>query len=318
MEVAASQFLRAVRGTRSQVAFARRLGYRSNPITDWENGRRYPTASEALRACAVAGIDVDAAFARFHGSTAQACLDVAQWLDQLRGSLRIRELADRMGISRHSVSRWLAGRAQPRVPEYFALIDAITGRLPELVAQLVPIERVPALRERFARSIAIRTIAFDEPWTEAIVRLLETSAYRELGTHRAGFIAERLGISLEAEQRALERMEQAGIVELQQGQYQLVSDLVVDTRADLRSMLKLRTHWAGEALRRAGRPGDQDVFAYAIVSVSDEDQQRIASRLREVYREIRAIVSASEPTQRAALITLQMVDWTERAPDASA
>ncbi len=50
MRVAASQFLRAVRGKRSQVAFARRLGYRANPITDWENGRRYPTAAEAMEA----------------------------------------------------------------------------------------------------------------------------------------------------------------------------------------------------------------------------------------------------------------------------
>jgi hypothetical protein len=34
--LAARQLLRAMRGRRSQVAFARRLGYRSNPITDWE------------------------------------------------------------------------------------------------------------------------------------------------------------------------------------------------------------------------------------------------------------------------------------------
>ena len=50
MELAARQLLRALRGKRSQVAFSRRLGYRGNPIADWEAGRRTPTAQEMLRA----------------------------------------------------------------------------------------------------------------------------------------------------------------------------------------------------------------------------------------------------------------------------
>ena len=66
MDLVAQQLLRAVRGKRSQVAFARRLGYRGNPIADWEASRRAPTAAEALRACELSGIDVAAAFARFH------------------------------------------------------------------------------------------------------------------------------------------------------------------------------------------------------------------------------------------------------------
>src|SRR5688572_32772090 len=37
IELATRQFLRALRGRRSQRAFAKRLGYRANPITDWEH-----------------------------------------------------------------------------------------------------------------------------------------------------------------------------------------------------------------------------------------------------------------------------------------
>jgi transcriptional regulator with XRE-family HTH domain len=50
--VLARQFLRAVRGRRSQVAFARRLGYASNVAAEWESGRREPSAADALSACA--------------------------------------------------------------------------------------------------------------------------------------------------------------------------------------------------------------------------------------------------------------------------
>lgn len=72
MEIVARQFLRAVRGARSQAAFSRKLGYRGNPVADWEAGRRFPTAEEALRACERVGIDVHAAFHRFHPVAAPA------------------------------------------------------------------------------------------------------------------------------------------------------------------------------------------------------------------------------------------------------
>src|SRR5262245_25245621 len=133
MEMAevASQFLRAVRGKRSQVAFARRLGYRANPITDWENGRRFPTAAEAVRACERAGIDVSAAFARFYPAAAppERCdnASLCAWLARARGSTPIGELAQRCARSRFSVARWLSGEAQPRLPDFFLLADAITG-----------------------------------------------------------------------------------------------------------------------------------------------------------------------------------------------
>jgi transcriptional regulator with XRE-family HTH domain len=65
VERVASEFLRAVRGKRSQLAFARRLGVRANPMTDWERGVRFPAALEALRAASRTNIDVAAAFRRF-------------------------------------------------------------------------------------------------------------------------------------------------------------------------------------------------------------------------------------------------------------
>ena len=66
MERAAQEILRAIRGSVSQVAFSRMLGYRSNPVSDWEGGRRFPTAEETVRAAARRHIDVRGAFERFH------------------------------------------------------------------------------------------------------------------------------------------------------------------------------------------------------------------------------------------------------------
>src|SRR5688572_28684620 len=103
MELVARELLRAVRGKRSQDAFARRLGYRGNPIADWEASRRAPTAAEALRACELSGIDVVAAFARFHRVPLvvnEGVYQVGPWLSELRGSLATTELAARANCSR--------------------------------------------------------------------------------------------------------------------------------------------------------------------------------------------------------------------------
>jgi hypothetical protein len=72
MEEAARQLIRALRGSRSQVALARRLGYRGNVVAKWEGGQRFPTFGEVLRACGRVGIDVPSALARFHAPSASA------------------------------------------------------------------------------------------------------------------------------------------------------------------------------------------------------------------------------------------------------
>src|SRR5687767_239982 len=120
------EFLVAIRGERSQLAWSRRLGYRSNVAYAWESGRRWPTAAETLRACARAGIDVRAALEKFYGQ-APPWLDeqdlttpqsAAQLLEDLRGSTPILGLAARTGLSRYSISRWLSAQTQPRLPDF--------------------------------------------------------------------------------------------------------------------------------------------------------------------------------------------------------
>lgn len=87
LEVVARQLLRAVGGKRSRVAFARKLGYRGNPVADWEASRGSPTAAEALRACEAAGIDVVAAFARFHRVALARRKGESRWVHGSRSSV---------------------------------------------------------------------------------------------------------------------------------------------------------------------------------------------------------------------------------------
>jgi transcriptional regulator with XRE-family HTH domain len=311
-ERAAAQLVRAVRGRRSQVAFARRLGFRANPVTDWEHGRRWPTAELMLRACARSGIDVPAAFSRFHPAEPLPVKrpqewDLARWLDRMRGRSGIGEVAGRAGFSRFAVARWLKGRSRPLLPDFLRLVDATTGRLPDLVAELVPIDQVPELVPRHAAAQAARNVAFEAPWSEAILRLLETRAYQALPRHEVGWLARRLGIPEEEETRVLSLLTTAAIIERRRRKWVPAGVLTVDTRGRPEALRELRTHWARVGLERAGAPSALDSFSYNVCSLSTADRERVRQLLRAAFREIRSIVAASEPTESVALVILQLV-----------
>ena len=313
MERTASEFLRALRGQRSQVQLARRLGYAANPITEWERGRRFPTVHEVLEIARVCGVDVGAAFARFAPNTRLekhgAGFALAEWLTAARGSTSIGDLAQRADRSRYSVSRWLNGKATPRLPDFLRLLDAITGRVHDWLAEFVPIERVPSVGERYSAALAARRLAFDAPWTEAILRLLETTQYQRSSHHDDAWLAERLGISVEEVSRGLAALTLSGLVRRRGRRYVTDSPFTVDTYAPRAALSSLKQHWSRVAAERVPVARDTDLFAYNVVSVAEADLQRIKLLLRATFREIRTIVAASAPEEVAALINLQLVTF---------
>jgi transcriptional regulator with XRE-family HTH domain len=312
VERSASEFLRSLRGKRSQVQLSRRLGYKGNPVTDWERGERFPTAAEALRAASLSRVDVGAAFARFSLvplEKQRESFDLGAWLALARGTTSINELALRCAASRFSVSRWLKGEAKPRLPDFFRLVDAITGRLPELVAELVEIEQVPSLLPRYRAVQAAKGLAFEAPWTEAMLRLLETRAYRQQRRHHSSMLARALGIGEAEVQLCLERLLRADVIEKRGAGYSVKSQLAVDTQGGKQALNRLKQHWTQVAARRLDEPHPDDFFAYNVVSLSAADLEKVRDKLRAAFREIRSLVAASQPEQVAALINLQIISF---------
>lgn len=311
----ACETLRALRGERSQVAFARRLGYRGNPITDWENGRRAPTITETLRAAQVVGIETGPAFERLlQSSQGSSCPpgtrdEVAAWLDALRGSTSNAALARSSGLSRHSVSRFLSGKSEPRFPDFLRLLDAASTRLEYFIDALVGVDNVPSLERRFEKLEAARRLALDHPWSEAVLRVLETSGYRRCRTPPARYVADKLGLT-EAEARVvLQALLQAGLVSKKGKRFEVSATLSVDTGNDPERLLVQRRHWGRVGQARLEASSSADWFAYNVIAVSREDSTRIEQLLRAAYREVRTIVAESKPEEVAALLTIHMVRW---------
>jgi transcriptional regulator with XRE-family HTH domain len=308
VERLAAQFLRALRGRRSASGFSKLLGYKSNPVRLWEAGKRFPTALEALRICERLGRDVGEAFATFVPRPASIELTdegLAELMDQIRAGLAIGVVADRLGRSRYTVGRWLAAQSRPRLPDFLAYMDVLTGRAIDFVALLVPVERLPAARELMAAKRAAQRLSAEEPWAGAILRMLDTNAYRALAEHREGWLAERLGIPVALENKIIEAFAEAKIIALRGGRYQAIGELrLYRTKRTL-----VKQHWSRVAIQRIEEPSPGDYTSVVICSLSRADLDEIRQRLRRVFREILADVTASKNIETVAVINLQLLEF---------
>jgi hypothetical protein len=311
----ASEFMRTLRGRRSQLGFSRRLGYRTNVAYTWESGRAWPTAAGALSAAARTGIDVQAALGRFYHAPPARLADasattpegVAALLDDLRGRTSVVELARAAGRSRFAVSRWLKGEAEPRLPDFFLMIETSSLRLLDFLGAFTDPAKMPSVSKAWAQLEAARKAAYEVPWTQAVLRLLELTEYQALPRHVPGWIASRLGISVEEEQRCLKLLMHAGQIRQTQGRFRLRDVLAVDTRGDPQAELRVKTWWTQVALER--QLGAEDsVFSYNVFAVSERDLARIRDLYRAYFRQVRSLISESQPSERVALISVQLVE----------
>ena len=320
-ELLARELLVALRGRRSQVAWSRRLGYRSNVAYKWESGRRYPTAAELFRACERGGIDTRASLQRFYGQ-APAWLatlapddpaGVAAMLRDLQGRTPITELAQRVGASRSAVSRWLSGQTQPRLPDFLQLVEAASLRVADLLAALVDPTTLPSLVPLWRQLETRRQGADRYPWTQAILRALELADYGALPAHEPGWIAQRLGIPEEEEARCLAFLRDTEQIRWSGSHYRALP-LAVDTRRHPRIGRRLKAHWYQEAARRAelGAPGQ---FSYNVFTCSRADLERIREEHLRYFHALRAIVGDSAPDEVVAVAGVQLFELTAWTPE---
>jgi DNA-binding phage protein len=315
-EQMAAELIRALRGKRSQLAFSRRLGFRTNVVHTWEAQRRWPTASRSLRVAQRAGVDPRAALTRFYRSAPPwlAALSptspelVERFLADLRGRATIGDVAQRAGKSRFAVARWLKGEAEPRLPDFLRLIEAMSLRVLDFVAAFVDPRQLPSLERRWQKLEAGRRAAFDLPWSHAVLRVLELERYQR-ATHRPGFIARELGISLEEEQRCVDALVSSGQLDWDGARYRVGAQLT-DTRHYPEAGRLLKIWWGKQALERFERD-PAGLFSYNLFAVSERDYERLRELHLAYFRELRSIVAASQPAERVVLAHLSLLPLTD-------
>jgi transcriptional regulator with XRE-family HTH domain len=315
-ETLATELVRSLRGPRSQTSLSRRLGYATNVVYAWEAGRRFPAATDFLRLAARSRVDLRGGLLRFWAGvpgfvtptelTTRA--GVVQLLAHLRRQYKLAELARRTGTSRLTLARWFSGAAEPRLPDLLRLIEAATQRLLEFVAVFVDPERLPSVRRAYRDMQAQLRVAYELPWSHAVLRALELHppAGARRGRDRPS-LAAQLGISPEHERECLRALSRAKQIRRVRGRLRSVRVLTVDTRSDPERNRMLKVHWARVALERLERRAEGDLFSYSLFAVSEADYQRLRALHAAYFEQMRAIVRASVRPERVVLANVQLL-----------
>jgi DNA-binding phage protein len=312
----ASQLLKVLRGQRSQVALGRRLGYRANVAYVWESGRRFPPAQVLFRLGALNRASPDR-IGRFADPGSRAWPVLAEWdaahtaafLKAIAGDATLVDVAAAVGVDRTTVARWLRGATEPRVPELLRFVDAMTHRLVEFVALFADPERLRMLRTVARQLSAQRRMAYELPWSHAVLRALELDAYRAAASPTPDFVASAIGIERPLETQLLSELKAAKIIQKKRGKWSVSRTLTVDTSADPERDRRLKAHWAAVGLERLQNAhGPTDAFhSYNLFSVSHADFARIRDLHLEYYERVRRIVGDSKVADRVVLLNQQLV-----------
>jgi DNA-binding phage protein len=322
-EQLAAQLIRAVRGRRSQLQASRLLGARSNIVHNWEAGRAFPTAALFYRFVEKMTRRSRPSIEHFYQRTPswlddaspQAPEGIVRLLDDLRASRALQDIARATGHSRFAVGRWLKGQAEPRLPDFLRLIDAISLRLLDFLEGLVDPARLPAVADDWSTLQAARRAAYDCPWSHAVLRVLELEDYRQLSRHRAGYIARRLGITRAQETEALELLAASRQVRRRGGRWQPTGSMLVDTRRDALGAKRAREFWT-QVVQERLRADQSTILAYNLFAVSRADLTKIRELERTFFRDLRQIVAQSTPSQVVSLVVLGHVDFNDGAGEA--
>jgi transcriptional regulator with XRE-family HTH domain len=310
----AIDFIRALRGKRSQAAFSRRLGFRSNVLYAWESGRRYPTASTAFWAAKRTGVDIRSGLELFFRTPPEWLKDadlttpkgVVLVLNELRAGARINDLAARSGKSRFALSRWFKGQTEPRLPDFLQLVEMTSLRLLDFLAVMTDPARMPSVAAAWRDLEAGRKVAYEVPWSQAVLRVLELDSYTCLPSHEPGDVAMLLGITPEEAGRCLKALEETGQIRRENGRWVIDRILTIDTRRDAEAGKRLKSWWSEVGLERL-RSGSEGHFSYNLFTVSDEDWALLQELHANYFQSMRRIIAQSTSSDRVVLANLHLM-----------
>jgi transcriptional regulator with XRE-family HTH domain len=317
-----SELVRHLRGPRlSQEALSRRLGYRSNVLYLWEQGRRFPGARAFFSLAHARKVPLLARVREFLGdasrNTARAgargeVLAVAPLLRGLAAGRNATELAALSGYDRNTIARWLAGKSEPRLPELLKFIGITTLRLTDFVALFVDPRQLESTRQIYEQLEAQRRLAYTSPWSHAVLRALELDGYGKR-RHDTGWLAQCLGVSRDVVEQNLTALAQAGQARNEGGRYVLNQVLSVDTHADFEHNLRLKHFWAQVAAERLPKHARErrSLFSYNLFPISRADLERLRELHLEYFQRVRQLVEAARGADHVVLLNLQLVALDE-------
>ncbi len=288
------ELLPLLRGRRSQARFSHFLGYRSNQAHRWETDRTIFLWRHFLHICQRLNLPLEAAcrnILHYHGSLKSA----GPLVSHLLGDERQADSAKRMGVSRSIISRWRRGRIEPSFEQILRIIHGSFCSLTGFLDTLLPNKKLETIAAIAATEKRERELHYRYPWVAALLLCLRTQEYNSLPAHREGFLARKLGITLEDERDAVRELLDIGALE-QEGALLCPSRRGLNTGSDPEGARSIREYWTKRGLSLIQGPlplPPGQMWGYMVFNTNPETARQIRERYLTFFQDLNTIIHSS-------------------------
>jgi len=307
------EILTALRGSRSQMQLSLRMRYGFNQVYRWESGTTRFLWSDFVRVCRTLKIDL-----------AEPLQRVLLYLDKPEdGAALVRHLvsgtnlgvtAKGIAVSRFKLRRWASGESEVPFDQILALLQT-TDSLLGFLQEIVPLAKLPSVAGQAQLRQEIAQALLQYPFLGGVMILLETEAYTQLQSHKEGWMAARMGISLVEERESLARAEDLGLIRSSGGKY-VRAQAILSSRNFPEIEQAMRAYWIQRGIAfdrmRANLPAvERGYFGFLITSLTAEQEAQMRDAIVELGNRITAIaLQPSKGTAKMHILNLQMFSPT--------
>ncbi len=310
------ELLRDIRRPKTQAWLARRLKVSKTQVHRWERGINKMKWQHFLLLCRARNRGISEAIESVTAGKANQDESPASLIKFLAAGLKTGEIAERLGRSRFTVSRWFSSRAEPDLDDVLAAFIAIK----------------PLLLRPFLHAIVSKTFERDHttlfhfpqievdltykyPVIALILRSLELKAYQDADKHTEGYIAAKAGISLSEELAMLKILAEAGLIDFDGYKYRVVNSQL-DTRGDFKGTLRIRKYWLERTIQFLDKieslPNDA-IFRSNVFSVSRSTYTEIKDLYLNFFEELRSTIARDQKSAEiVAVLSMNIFDPCEQ------
>ncbi|MBT3980437.1 MAG: hypothetical protein HOE90_03740 [Bacteriovoracaceae bacterium] len=214
----AIQIIRAARGDKSQNFLNLALGSSFNVVAKWENARKRISWNEFVNICEVLDLPLDNAlnYGCFYNGDIRDCGKLFGHISSGKSSA---EVSNDLGISKSKALRRING-------EKLLLEEMLSGmhyyfsiRFWVFIKSLNLSGEIDCESSDIEIIKQLSDITDEHPSSDILVPYLNTVEYKNMASHKAGFLATCTDIGTEEENKMLNSLESAGIIYFEDGKF---------------------------------------------------------------------------------------------------
>ncbi len=213
------EFLRELRGVRTQRELSQLLGFSFNQVGKWESGVTHFKWRDLFGLCEALKVPFEQYFREqfwsFSGEFRPSLTAEEIWT-QLQGLgapwVPGGSISQDVLRQRKTLKRWASMEQGPDLVEVFQVLDKVPSMLVSFVSYFVDVEKMPSLAPAYEQFVRAMDLVGRQPLCVFVNAALQLSSYRSLSRHCDEVLAQAIGCSQKEARSTLMLMQSHGLI----------------------------------------------------------------------------------------------------------